>query len=339
MRNSRIYRPMIADPLEDRAVPSRAPTSVAVLIETAVPLPPPVERLQAVREAFANFLQQYTQAYDSIVLAQSPIVGAANPTVNPPTFTTAVQSDLVTLDTALTTAVAAQPTASQLTTQINTDVLGGGANSLETLLLGLPSAYTAASASLVTPVVITPSSNSTATHVATTDLRSVNLPLVAQGGATALGGADSVAGTTVVSTTPLTTQKVRAAFSTFLNKYYSAVQKTLLAPGADGTVNPAANRPAFDAEVSEAVKVLNSTVNTAVGALPASSNLATKAQAALVGGPGSLQAQLSALPTPGNAQPATVGAFGVSSTQAVGNVLALLLGDVSTYVRGVAPGQ
>src|SRR5690348_8735263 len=41
--------------------------------------------------------------------------------------------------------------------------------------------------------------------------------------------------------------RVRAAFDDFVRGYTRAVQLVLLAPGPDGSVNPSANRAAFDA--------------------------------------------------------------------------------------------
>src|SRR5262245_8927899 len=54
--------------------------------------------------------------------------------------------------------------------------------------------------------------------------------------------------------------EISQAFTVFVQDYERAVVTVLLAPDPDGTINPAANRDAFDAQVTAAVQELSSSI-------------------------------------------------------------------------------
>src|SRR5262249_50753014 len=112
------------------------------------------------------------------------------------------------------------------------------------------------------------------------------------------------------------------------------------APGADGSVNPAANRAAFDAQVADAAQKLSAHIASALKNVPMSSTLATKINQSLVGPqPMNLQSGLAALTTPTDTNGPSMQAFRSQSFQVVSASLTLVLGDLSDFARTVIPGS
>jgi hypothetical protein len=92
--------------------------------------------------------------------------------------------------------------------------------------------------------------------------------------------------------------QVHAAFDEFARSYFSAVNAILLAPDHGGVVDPAANRPAFDAAVKHALETLAQRVVASLGDSSTGSNLTMQVVDAILGdGAGSLESQLMALST------------------------------------------
>jgi hypothetical protein len=112
--------------------------------------------------------------------------------------------------------------------------------------------------------------------------------------------------------------QVQMAFVTFVNRYTEDVASVLLAPAADGTVNPAANLPAFQGAVASDLQALSHDLSAALAKSPATATLIPAVQQAIVGnGINSLQIQLAAIATAFGTQGTSVPVFAVSSAQAI----------------------
>jgi hypothetical protein len=92
--------------------------------------------------------------------------------------------------------------------------------------------------------------------------------------------------------------RVQAIINTFDQTYEQAVESVLLAPGPGGSINLAANRPAFDAAVVKALDTLATDLVQTLGNVSPTSPAATQVVDAITGNsPNSLESQLLALPT------------------------------------------
>ena len=92
--------------------------------------------------------------------------------------------------------------------------------------------------------------------------------------------------------------QVHAAFDAFAKSYLAAIDSVLLAPDRSGVVDPAANRPAFDAAVKQALETLAQRVVASLDAQSPGSALSTQIVDAILGeGADSLESQLMALST------------------------------------------
>lgn len=87
------------------------------------------------------------------------------------------------------------------------------------------------------------------------------------------------------------------AFDAFRHRYGSALQGVLLAPSADGTVDPFANRPAFDQAVAQALQTLASDLVASLGTSADASQVAEVTDAILGDDPDSLASELDAVAT------------------------------------------
>jgi hypothetical protein len=111
-----------------------------------------------------------------------------------------------------------------------------------------------------------------------------------------LGGFGGFFGRGISSVPAQDARQVAQAFGTFQQTYFQDVRSILLPAG---TTNPATNRAAFDAAVATALGNLNTSIDTTIANLPASSSLAATIQGELLGsGPNTLQTLLAAVPTP-----------------------------------------
>jgi hypothetical protein len=343
MRQTRVFRPTQFDHLEDRAVPSQG--VVPVLFETNFAIPAEVANLKQVRVAFATFLADYLKAVDQVLLAPGPD-GSVNPAANRTAFNQRVDLALSELDTTVVAAVATAnlPDTQTVIIDVQAAIVGDDPESLANRLAALPTPAATPATGALTQII---ASTNDVEQAARTILNTLGGPprgIVVPSG-TELGESASPSSGDKSSTTPFTAPTttvsghVRQAYSAFLQSYFRAVQQVLLAPGADGAINPGANRAAFDARVSDSLKALNNGVASAVSSVPQAAAVTAKTQQALVGGGGnSLEAQLRALPTPSSARDA-VSVFGFNSTKAIGNSLALIMGDVAAFVNGTGSGR
>jgi hypothetical protein len=350
MRQHHAFRPWLAEILEARAVPSVAgvtlPTGLPG-INLTVPSQVPVNSPQ-VQAAIAAFDASYIRAVDALLTTPGPD-GLVVPSNNQPAFLKAVEQSLSTLaeqlvlslnagSTSTTGGTVSGPpsttgsgsgstgTTTTAASQINSAILGGS-NSLESELLALAAASLQfqvpnTSASTGTPAA-TPVANvvTTAEQVRTT----LRVPV-----------AESTNGSLIAATSPISSAsspavgEVRSAFNNFLNDYFKAVQGVLLTPtGGAGAVNPQARRAAFDAEVDQALRALESRLSAALARDQATSGLAPKVLAVVGGdGPASLKGQLASLPTPEAPQASIVRDFTLGSTRAIARALAQITGDL-----------
>jgi hypothetical protein len=343
MRQVRIFRASQFDHLENRTVPSQG--VVPVLFETNFAIPAEVASLKDVRVAFATFLADYLKAVDQVLLAPGPD-GSVNPSANRAAFNNRVDLALSELDTSVIAAVetANLPDTQTVIIDVQAAIIGDDPSSLANRLAALPTPAGSPSPGLLTQII---ASTSDVEQAARTILNTLGGPprgVVVPSGTELGEGAspsstDKSSPTTFTAPTTTASGHVRQAYSAFLQSYFRAVQQVLLAPGPDGAVNPAANRAAFDARVADSLKALNNGVASAVSNVPQAAVAAAKTQQALVGGGAdSLEAQLRALPTPANAQDA-IRVFGFNSTKAIGNSLALIMGDVAAFVNGTGSGR
>jgi hypothetical protein len=111
---------------------------------------------------------------------------------------------------------------------------------------------------------------------------------------------------------------VQAAFATFATRYDAAVTSVLFAPGADGTVNPAANLPAFEAQVEADLQSLDQALISALASSTQTASLVPTVQQAIFGsGANSFQSQLNALAASLSGAANSVPVFAMSSAQAI----------------------
>jgi hypothetical protein len=135
-------------------------------------------------------------------------------------------------------------------------------------------------------------------------------------------------------------QDIRDAFTTFLNDYFQAVRSVFPGASQDGQIDTLADRCTFDAEVDDALQVLDgrlSDIVNSVSSNPASSTLTVGICAAILGdGPDSLKSQLAVLPTPAGSQETLLREFTLGTFQAVAGVLALIAGDVAQILNALS---
>ena len=334
MRKLPAFRPWLAEILEDRAVPSVAgvtlPTGLPG-ISVTVPAQVPVDSPQ-VQAAIAAFDASYIRAVDALLTTPGPD-GLVVPSNNQPAFLKAVEQSLATLAEQLVLSLDAGSTSTtggatgMAASQVYSAILGGP-NSLEAELLSL----SAASAQLQVP-------NTSATNGTSATTPVANVVTTAEQVRTTLRVpvAESTGGSSSVATGPVSSSlgspavgEVRSAFNNFLNDYFKAVQGVLLTPtGGAGAANPQARRAAFDAEVGQALRALESRISATLVRDQATSGLAPRVLAVVGGdGPSSLKGRLANLATPEAAQASIVRAFTLGSTRAIARALAQITGDL-----------
>jgi hypothetical protein len=245
MRKIKAFRPMPADLLEDRAVPS-GDGWLGSLIGVA-----PAADAQQVAKAYATFEKSYNTDVQTILFKSG-----TTPTAQRSAFNAQVATDLTTLETAVDGAITNLPTAATLTTTINGEILG---TDPKATLQGELAA------------IKTPTGKGFGPRVS---FQNQSLRDIGQSWSQVtqqVGSAPAPTGTITAATVQTTFRQVATAFQTFVQDYNTAV-KNVLVPS--GTTNPSANRPAFDAAVLTALQKLSTGVNAAVTtnlpALPAS---------------------------------------------------------------------
>ncbi len=302
MRKLRVFRPTHFDHLEDRAVPSQG--GAPVLFEPNFAIPAEVANLKQVRVAFATFLADYLKAVDQVLLAPGPD-GSVNPAQNRVAFNQQVDLALSELDTTVVAAVSSAklPNSQTVIGDVQEAIVGDVPESLATRLAALPTPAATPATGSLTQAIASPNDIEQAAREILGTLQGPTRGNAVPSG-TELNGlsfvsADDAAAATASATSAAVAAHVRQAYSAFLQGYFRAVQQVLMAPGADGSINPAANRAAFDAQVAASLKALNNGVASAVSNIPQAAAVAAKTQQVLVGGGAdSLEAQLRALPTP-----------------------------------------
>jgi len=107
------------------------------------------------------------------------------------------------------------------------------------------------------------------------------------------------------------------AFATFRQSFNNDIKTILLKADTGGTIDPAANRAAFDAKVLTDIQALNTTLAAKVKGIN-STTLATSIQNKLLGSdPKSLESRLSALSTPTDSKGFSLRVFRLNSSLAM----------------------
>jgi hypothetical protein len=331
MRVRRAFRPQVCDLLEDRVVPSPATLQPpAIVMGHPVPLPPPLEGSPQVQQAFAVFTQFYVQAVDDVLLAPGPN-GSVDPAANRAAFDAAVSQALDTLAGNLVSVLGNVPLNSPAVSEVIDTIIGADAGSLESLLMAQSTASIEQAAAAGTPGAVLLPAIGQALARLTGQTPTANSTPVPQATAAATAVPANFAGDDAAATpTDQILTAVRDAFGSFLTAYYLAQRDVLLAPGPDGTINPAANRPAFDEQVSAALRTLVSAIeqDLADGGTAMAAKSA-RAQDVLVGEDReSLQNQLGAVQTPAESSAALVREFTLSSFRIVMQAFAVVSGDL-----------
>jgi hypothetical protein len=339
-KNQISFRPRISEILESRAVPA----TTGVLTPTGIPglfvkLPTQVSLANPqVQAAFTAFDASYVRAVDALLSAAGPD-GLFVPSSSRAAFVQAIDQSLTTLAEQLVASLSPGSTTTTTTTgstttavanQVTAAIVGNGSNSLESELLGLSLAQL--QLSIPNPLASTGGSGQALVPNAVTTaelVRQTTRVPVAEAVGPATTGADATATTSPSSPSSIAANDVRSAFTNFLNDYFGAVQKVLLAPGS----SPQANRAAFNAKVAQSLQSLENSLTATLGRYPATAGLGPQIKAAIEGpGASSLQGQLASLATPQGAQAAVVREFTLGSTQAIAQALALISGDVSKLI-------
>jgi hypothetical protein len=253
----------------------------------------PAQDARQVAQEFNTFQRTYSQDVRTILLP----AGTTNPANNRTAFDSAVVTALGTLNSAIDTTIANLPSASSLAATIQGELLGSGANTLQSLLAAIP-----------TPASVRFGAFRGFAREASFAINQVEGTVTNQ-----VGTASAPTGSVSALTVRQDQVQVQTAFATFTQTYFNDVQ-TILLPA--GTTNPSANQTAFNQAVGTAIGTLNSAIDSALSNLPSSltSTLDTTIQNDLLMGNStagtSLQARLA-----GIAIPSSTGGFGGSIFQ------------------------
>ena len=342
MRMRREFRPQVSEWLEGRVVPSTAaatvpPPAPAIVLGQAVPLPSAATSNAGVQAAFDTFIQGYRQAVATVLFSAGP-GGAVDPAANRASFDAVVQQGLITLADQVVAALGNLASDPAVVAQVRAAILGDSPDSLASQLQSLPTATIAQDfADGAVPDAVLQAARQ-ALALATGQALATGRALVAQGGAaTAQAEAVSTGKDAATASSPQVLPEVRAAFGSFLTAYYRAVRDVLLAAGPEGTVNPAANRAAFDARVDAALQDLVDRVAATLAGDPATSALAGGVSESFLGDdPASLAKRLKAVPTPAGSGATALRAFTLESFRAAVDVFTLVAGDLAPLL-GTAP--
>jgi hypothetical protein len=282
MRTRKTYRPIMAEALEDRAVPSADYGWLTGLIGLG-----PTSATQAVGKAFGTF----EKAYENDVFKVLYATGGPSATTRT-AFNTQVGTDLQTLEASIATALGNGN--ASLNTTIDASLTGSAATSLQSMLTAMPTPPATGHGSSAWVFVgkgewdIAQSAASTHTQVQT---------------------ATAPTGTIDTTTVGTILTSVNKAFGTFDNNYVHDLTTILYANGGP----TATTRTAFDTQVGKDIATLNGSVTAALTqsglTTPLPSSLVTSLTTTLTndletpatGATGaSLQEHLAAIKTPSN---------------------------------------
>ena len=332
MRTRRQFRPAVTDRLEDRAVPSLAAAMPPPLLfghAAALPGDLTSQAGDRIGRAFDAFVRDYSRAVQSVLLRVGPD-GSVDPSVNRPAFDATIDEALATLADNVEAAVSDATSDPEAASQAVAAILGDSSDSLRSQLDALATEAIAQGESIRTLVADTVEQVRD-TQVEVTDLLASGLQPVAQAFvASAVTAPTAIVSTPsiVSSSSPLKT--IRGALADFMDDYLASAQQVLFAAGADGRVDPAANREAFDDEVAASASLLEARVSAILATDPATSYLASSFEEAIVGhDPRSLANQLAALPTPEVPGAAVVREFTLGSFRAVADLLEVIAGGLA----------
>ena len=267
MRKNRAFRPLAAEArLEDRVVLNGGPIQL--------------QDARQVLQAFATFRQGYVQAVNMVLYAKDSS-GTINPSAHRAAFDMQVGTLLNTLNTSIDTATSNLAGASTLDATIMGQLLGTGSTTLQGQL-----------AALTTPADASRRGERMFVSASDQDIFRAGVQVEREVlNATPPGGNS-------LQTIRQDVSQVQKAYGTFAQGYSQAIRNVLLKPGSDGTVNPSANRAAFDQQVGTLLDTLSSSVTTTLGNLNGASTLISNVQAAISGGSDSLKTRLAGIATP-----------------------------------------
>jgi hypothetical protein len=311
-RTRRAFRPAIGEVLEDRAVPSTSGLRAALGVGFGSFIGSvPAQDARQVQQAFGTFQRTYTQNVRSILLP----IGTTNPSANRAAFDRATATALQTLNVSIANTVANLPTGSTLAQTIQAELIGGGANTLQSMLLAIPSPANPAFRTV-----------RNFTQVASADINQAAFTVSQQ-----VRSSQSPSASISQQTVQQDQRQVQAAIRTFSQTYTSDV-RTILLPA--GTANPSANRAAFDQAVGNALVTLNTSIDSALSNLP--SSLTTTLDATIKNDllssgatpSASLQSRLAALQSPTSTQSLSVRVFQFGSSLTISNAQSQINRDI-----------
>ena len=320
MRIRRWFRPLVSDDLECRVVPSTASVALPpAIFGQTVPLPPQLQTGDQAREAFDAFLQSYSQAIQSVLLAPGPN-GSIDLEANREAFDAIVKQALTALTSQLVQSLGKVPLNSPEVAQVVDAIIGDGPDSLENQLLGLSTAtivQDAATGSLagdtLHTIVQAAAQVTQAVVYGTNSLLVTQAIVSATPAVVAVGNNDA---TIDLSSQSLT--EVRNAFSTFMNDYFQGVKDVLLAPDPYGKIDPSASRSVFDAKVTVSLQALIDEVSASGAFRGTSLESAEVLREEFLGNdPGSLKNQLASLPSPTGPEATMVRDFTLGSFRSI----------------------
>jgi hypothetical protein len=124
--------------------------------------------------------------------------------------------------------------------------------------------------------------------------------------------------------------QVQAAFDAFARNLADAVHSVLLGPGPDGSIDPSANRQAFDETVGQALTSLANQLVQSLGNVPLNSPEVAQIVDAIIGdGPNSLESQLLGLSTEAIVQDVSSGSLTGDSLRTIAQTAAQVTQTVS----------
>jgi hypothetical protein len=274
-----------------------------------------VQDAQLVSRAFGTFQQTYKQDVQAVLVPP----GTTDPSANRAAFDQAVGAALSALDATIDGAVGDLSGASSLEATIRAELLGGGSGTLQGQLAAIPTPASVGSGDVQAFKRAGAQVISQMTTVVTQQILSVPSPS---------GGVGA-------QTLQQDLNLVRGAFQTLSRTYSSDIRTVLLPPG---TIDPSANRPAFDRAVGAALSALDASIDSDLGNLPAAvtaaldtivrNNLLNNGSNA----GNNLQSRLAALPSPTSAQGALLRVFQSTSTLTINTAQAQVKGDVQIAV-------
>lgn len=333
MRIQRWFRPVLADDLECRVVPSTANVALPpALIGQVAPLPPQLQNADQAQEEFLDFVAKYTDAIDSVLLSPGSN-GAIDPERNREAFDAVIKQALTTLTDQLVQSLGPVPLNSPEVAQVVDAMIGDGPESLENQLLGIPTATIVqdATTGTLTGETLHTIVQAAAQVKQTVDYEPNSPPvtqaIVVQSPTAATQSYDKDA---TIDLSPRSNTELRNAFSGFMNDYFQTVRDVLLAPDSNGQLDPSANRAEFNAKVEISLQALVDAISV-IGALRGA-GLQQTARIRLElpsNEPGHLKQQLASLPNPIGPEATLVRDFTLGSFRTIVALFTRLSGPIS----------